>query len=316
MDINSESIVKAEGLSIGYETDEGTLWAVKEVSFEVPKTSVFCIVGESGSGKTTLGNAISGLLPPYVLTQGYLVVDNIVVINNDKNNLKAARGIAVRIPQNPSSALNPYLKVRALFEDVMKSKAKNVSKAEVREAIVKYLSIMQLDEEVLELYPYQLSGGMAQRVAIALALAAKPRIIVADEPTSNLDAYLRSSVGSLLKRLIEFGITVIVITHDIVFASHVCNYIVVMYGGRVVEVGKVEEVLSQPLHPYTMLLIEAATLKKVFTNSMRVSAIEGVGESGCVYKSKCPYRVNTCQAVPLLKYVSKTHGVACWRAVT
>jgi len=276
----------------------------------------FCIVGESGSGKTTLGNAISGLLPPYVLTQGCLVVDNIVVINNDKNNLKAARGIVVTIPQNPSSALNPYLKVRALFEDVLKSKVKSMSRAEIREAIVKYLSIMQLDEEVLDLYPYQLSGGMAQRVAIALALIARPKIIVADEPTSNLDAYLRSSIGSLLKGLTKFGIAVIVITHDIVFASHVCDHIVVMYGGRVVEVGKAEEVLSRPLHPYTTLLIEAATLKKVTTNIMRLNAVESDDKAGCVYKHKCPYRVAACQGVPPLKYISRTHGVACWRAIT
>jgi peptide/nickel transport system ATP-binding protein len=312
MDLGNESAVKAKMLSIGYETDEDILWAVKDVSLEVPKNSIFCIVGESGSGKTTLGNAISGLLPPYSITRGHLIVDNILVIDNDKSNFKVIRGAVVRIPQNPSSALNPYLRIGAIFEDVVKSRTRNLTKAEIRETISKYLSTVQLDEEVLNLYPYQLSGGMAQRVAIAMALAARPRVIVADEPTSNLDAYLRSLVGNMLRSLVKFGITVIIITHDIVFASHVCNYITVMYGGRVVEVGGVEEVFANPLHPYTVGLIEAALLKKTTVNSTKINATEYCGAS-CVYEHKCPYRSESCQVMPPLKHVSRTHGVACWR---
>lgn len=313
MDMNNRSIVVARNLEIGYETDEGIVWAVRGVSFNIPEKTSFCLVGESGSGKTSIGNAISGLLPPYSITRGSLIVDGKFVVNGDKTDFKSVRGVVVRIPQNPSAALSPYLKIADIFMDVIKQRFGKIRKEQAVEIMKKYLQIVNLHEDVLNMYPYQLSGGMAQRFAIALSLSANPRIIVADEPTSNLDAHLRGAIGNVLKELTTRDITLIVITHDILFASHVCRYIAIMYKGKLVEVGKVDNVLSNPIHPYTMELIEAALLQK--RNELkRVHEITANINGGCIYINKCPYAFNKCREEPKMIFINSEHGVACWRA--
>lgn len=311
--MSNRFIITAKNLKIGYETDDGVVWAVKGVSFDVIEKTSFCLVGESGSGKTSIGNAISGLLPPYSITKGVLIVNNKYVVNEDKTDFRSVRGTVVRIPQNPSAALSPYTKISDLFMDVIRNAYNRINKEQAVELIRKYLRMVNLPEDVLNMYPHQLSGGMAQRVAIALSLSINPKIIVADEPTSNLDAYLRGAIGNILRELVNSGITLIVITHDILFASHVCRNIAVMYGGKIIEIGRVEDILSNPIHPYTIELIEAATLQKG-NGPKKVSTATPSSSKGCVYINRCPFAFSKCYEEPSIVFIKNGHGVACWRA--
>lgn len=309
-----ELAVIARDLWIGYEEGGRILWALNGVDIDVPKATAFCIVGESGSGKSTLGNAIAGLLPPYIATKGRLNVCGRSVIDGDRVDYSGMRGrIVVRIPQNPLSALNPYVKIESLFFDVLKQRFGIHSKAEMLEIAQNALKAVNLTPDVLSKYPHQLSGGMGQRIAIALTIAVDPKIVVADEPTSNLDAYLKGAALNLLKEVVRKGKTLIVITHDIVFASALCSFIAVMFMGSVVEIGKTEEVLLNPLHPYTRELISVVDLS--FRNSKHVSNTNNrlkVGSRECPYLYRCPNSSPKCYEKPKLFYVSESHGVACW----
>ncbi|MCS7111317.1 MAG: ABC transporter ATP-binding protein [Ignisphaera sp.] len=307
----NEVAVRARNLWIGYEEEGEILWALNGIDIDIPKATAFCIVGESGSGKSTLGNAIAGLLPPYAVTKGRLDVYNISVIDGDKVDYSGVRGsIVVRIPQNPLSALNPYLKIESVFSDILKQRFRINSKVKALEIAQKALKAVDLPSDVLGRYPHQLSGGMGQRVAIALTIAIDPEIVVADEPTSNLDAYLKGATLNLLRDIVRKGKTLIVITHDILFASALCSFIAVMLMGNVVEIGKTEEVLSNPLHPYTRELIDAANLN--FKNSKYAINRSKTNLRGCAYSSRCPKHSARCYEKPKLFYINESHGVACW----
>ncbi|MEM0027753.1 MAG: ABC transporter ATP-binding protein [Ignisphaera sp.] len=312
MDMNNKFIIMAKNLEIGYETDDGIIWAVRGVSFSVTEKTSFCLVGESGSGKSSIGNAISGLLPPYSITKGVLIIDNKYVVDGDKTDFRSIRGAVVRIPQNPSAALSPYAKISDVFMDIIRNVFGRINRERGIEIMKRYLQMVNLSEDVLNMYPYQLSGGMAQRLAIAMSLSINPRIIVADEPTSNLDAYLRGAIGNILKELVNKGITLIVITHDILFASHVCKYIAVMYRGKIVEIGRVDEILSNPIHPYTIELIEAATLQRG-SESKKISTIVSYSSRGCTYLNRCPFAFSKCNEEPKMVFTKNDHGVACWK---
>jgi len=303
--------VRARNLWVGYEEANRILWALNGINIDVPKGVAFCIVGESGSGKSTFGNAIAGLLPPYAITKGCLEVYNINVINGDRVNYSNIRGnIVVRIPQNPIAALNPYLKIESIFFDVLKQRFKIASKDKALEIALKSIRAVGLPDDVLNRYPHQLSGGMSQRVAIALTIAINPEIVIADEPTSNLDAYLKGATLNLLKNIVSVGKTLIVITHDIVFASALCSFIAVMFMGNIVEVGRTEEVLSNPLHLYTKELIDAANLN--FRDFKYINNKPEVTLEKCAYAYRCPHYSEKCNRKPNLRYINKTHGVACW----
>ena len=306
-------VIKARNLYIGYEEEGGIRWALNGVNIAVPKSVAYCIVGESGSGKTTFGNAVAGLLPPYAITRGQLEVYSTRVIDDNKVYYGGIRGsVVVRIPQNPAASLNPYIKIGSIFIDVLKQRLGNISKVKALEIAHEAIKTVGLSDDVLNKYPHQLSGGMSQRVAIALAMAIDPEIIVADEPTSNLDAYLKGTTLNLLKGIVSRGKTLIVITHDIIFASALCSFMAVMLMGTVVEVGKTIEILSHPLHPYTKELMDAANLS--FKNSGHTKySRPRVDLKGCVYASRCPYRFERCDNKPELHYINEFHGVACWR---
>ncbi len=307
----NEIVVRARNLWIGYEEEDRVLWALNGIDIDIPKATAFCIVGESGSGKTTFGNAVAGLLPPYAVTKGCLEVHNITVIDGSRMNYSGIRGnIVVRIPQNPIATLNPYLKIGSIFFDVLSQRFRAYSKAKILEITLNAIKAVDLPDDILNRYPHQLSGGMSQRVAIALTIAINPEIVVADEPTSNLDAYLKGTTLNLLRGIVRSGKTLIVITHDILFASVLCNFIAVMFMGNVVEIGKTEEVLSKPLHPYTKELIDAANLD--FKNIRYANNKLKADLNECAYASRCTYYSNRCSEKPKLSYINKSHGVACW----
>ena len=251
--------VEVENLSVGY-VDEGeeALWAVRGVDLKVIEGSIHCIVGESGCGKSTLGKAIVGILPPHAVIKGVIKIFGEKVVDGGKTLYHKSRGKLVTfIPQNPAKALNPYLRIGDQFYYVMKS-LRNYDKRRALEEAGKLLKLVGLpDTSYLNKYPHEFSGGMQQRIAIAMALANGAKIVVADEPTSFLDAHLRLQILKLLDELSEkLELTVIMITHDILMASGICDHLSVMYAGLIVEDGKCEEILRKPLHPYTKMLLK------------------------------------------------------------
>lgn len=310
--------VVSKGLSIGYEEPNGVLWAVKNVTLEIERGSAFCLAGESGCGKSTLGSAIAGILPPHSVTRGVLIVNGVTVINEESHNFEKVRGrVVTYIPQNPGLSLSPYLRIGQQFYYVLKS----VRGLERRDAIAKareQLRRVELDPDtVLERYPHELSGGMQQRAAIALALSTGAEILVADEPTSALDAHLRLQIVELLKRLRrENGLTLIFISHDLLLASALCEKCAVMYGGKVVEIGSMRSILSDPAHPYSRMLIDAIPRlgdKRPLRSYSGEPPRPGEEKPGCLFRDRCPTPLDRCaiEEPPLIP-ASGGRYVACW----
>ena len=252
--------IRAENLSVGYlGEEEEPVWVVKDVNLSIENGEAFCLVGESGCGKTTLASAIAGILPPHSVTRGKLYIFDKLAIDGNARNFNEIRGRVVSyIPQNPGTSLSPYLTIGEHFYRVLRD-LHGLSESASRQVALKYLEKVNLSVDVLERYPHELSGGMQQRVAIALAMATGARIIIADEPTSAIDAHLKYQIVSYLKKLFKEGdlLTLIIITHEIPVAQALCNKVAVMYAGRIVEVGNAKGVFSRPRHPYTTMLLEA-----------------------------------------------------------
>jgi len=309
--------VKADKLSVGYESDRGVLWAVDSVDLGIAKGEVFCVVGESGCGKTTLGNTIAGLLPPYARTRGRLEVEGVTVVDGDRRDYSRIRGRVVsRIPQDPASSLNPFQTVGEQLVRVL-TEVRSLREGEAKSKALELLSSVKLPTSVYDMYPHQLSGGMKQRAAIALAISTNPSIIVADEPTSALDAYLRCTIAELIKSLsLKMSITVIFITHDIKLAGSICSRIAVMYAGKIVEEGPTERILKEPLHPYTEALLNAVPRRLAKT---RLQDIPGSPPSpfkyppGCRFAPRCPYAMDICMQDPPRIVLGDGGYAYCWR---
>ncbi len=310
--------VEAKRLSVGYEELEELLWAVRGMSFEVREGEAFCIVGESGSGKSTVASAIAGILPPHAVTEGELRVGGRLVVKGNERDYEGVRGhLVTYVPQSPGASLNPYLEIGDQFYYVLNN-LYGLSRKEAREKARTYLEMAGLDPgAVLDRYPHELSGGMLQRAAIALALSTGAKILVADEPTSSLDAHLRLQIVQLLKRLrSEVGLTLIFITHDMLLAGVLSERIAVMYAGHLVELGPTKEVLRKPLHPYTSMLIECVPVLGV-KRPLKAYAGEPPNLSeagrGCLFYDRCPFRLEACASeTPPVKEVGESHYVACW----
>ncbi|MEM0042381.1 MAG: ABC transporter ATP-binding protein [Thermofilaceae archaeon] len=310
--------VVSRNLSIGYEELDSVVWAVKNVSLEIERGSSFCLAGESGCGKSTLASAIAGILPPHAVTRGVLLVNGKSVINNEVRDYEGVRGRRVTyIPQNPGSSLSPYLKIGRQFYHVLNS----LHGLEKREAFAKardYLRKVELNpDDVLDRYPHELSGGMQQRAAIALALSTGAELLVADEPTSALDAHLRLQIVELLRKLREEnGLTLIFISHDLLLASALCEKSAVMYAGRIVEIGDTRSIMEAPAHPYTRMLIGAIPRlgdKRPLRSYPGEPPRPGEEKAGCPFYGRCPSSIARCvREKPPLVPVSGGHYVECW----
>jgi len=311
--------IQSKKLSIGYEVDETTtLWVVENLDLEVEHGITFCLIGESGCGKSTIGNAIAGLLQPYAKTSGKLLIFDRIVIDDNNRKFNSVRGkVVVKIPQDPASSLNPFTTIGEQLSIAIKHHYSNLSEKDVKNKALELLEEVRLEKDVYNFYPHQLSGGMKQRAAIALALVPEPKIVVADEPTSALDAYLRFTIASLLKKLQkEWELTLVFITHDISVAHYVCDRVAVVYAGRVVEVGRTEKILSVPKHPYTELLLESVPKrlsKKRLTDIPGMPPPPGKYPSGCKFHPRCPFVFDRCKYEEPLLIKLNDRFVRCWK---
>ncbi len=292
--------------------------AVDGVSFTIKRGEVLALVGESGSGKTTTGKAILRLIEP---TSGEVWFEGVNVLSLNKKELKEFRRKAQIIFQDPFESLDPRMTIYDIVAEPLKVNKVYGSADEEYDAVAKALEDVRLvpPEDFMTRFPHELSGGQRQRVAIARALILRPKFIVADEPVSMLDASIRTQILELMEDLRkEYGLTYLFITHDLAQARYTSDRIAVMYLGRIMEIGPTEEVVSNPLHPYTKVLIShvpipdpklAKSRKKIDVPGETPSPIDL--PPGCRFYPRCPFAREVCKEEPQLIEVEPGRWVSC-----
>ncbi len=313
------TLLSVRDLSVAF----GPVRVVQDVSFDLAEGEVLGVVGESGSGKSMTALAMMGLLPAGGhVTAGRITFEGRDITRLPEREMQRLRGARMAmIFQEPMASLNPVLTVGEQIAEVLRHHSGLDRRAAQREAIglLKLVEIASAERRVNE-YPHQLSGGMRQRAMIAIALACRPRLLIADEPTTALDATVQAGILDLLRGLRqEFGMAVLLISHDLGVVSEICERVVVMYAGRVVETGTAERLFGRPVHPYTRALL--AAIPRLEGPIGPLPAIAGVVPTpaafppGCRFAPRCPYAVPACEAAqPPLRTIPGGTDAACIRA--
>ena len=314
-----ENILEIKDLVVHYETDDGCVKAVNGLSFSIGRERTLGLVGETGAGKTTTALSILNLVPspPGVIKSGSIVLDGEDVLQMSEKELEQMRGNDVAmIFQDPMTALNPVITVgEQIAESIMLHE--HVSQKEAMERAKEMLKLVGIAESRAYEYPHQFSGGMKQRVVIAIALTCQPNLLIADEPTTALDVTIQAQVLDLMQDLIRRNhMSMLLITHDLGVVAEVCNDVAVMYAGRIVEIGSTDEVFNATAHPYTEGLF--GSLPNLKDQGEELEPIRGMMPDpmhlpeGCAFAPRCPYATEACSAsVPYLRPMGGTHFVAC-----
>jgi oligopeptide transport system ATP-binding protein len=315
-----KTLLSVQGLRIRLPTAAGLVTVVDGVDYEVEVGQVFGIAGESGSGKTISVLALLGLLPDGAQVEGSAIFDGQDLLRLGRRAMRDVRGLEIAMVfQDPMTSLHPMLTIeRQLTEHVRYHLGFSASKA--RERAVELLHEVRIPDPTgaLAAYPHQFSGGMRQRIAIAIALACRPRLLIADEPTTALDVTVQAGILRLLERLrTESGLSVLMITHDLGVMSSIADWLTVMYAGRVVESGHTREVLGHPRHPYTAGLLAALPHPEAAEDAA-LRSIPGAPPSpqarpdGCPFHPRCQYAQPSCSRdVPALKDIGDGRRLAC-----
>ena len=319
------ALLEVQGLRTSFKLEGGGEFSpVDGVSFSVEAGRTLGIVGESGCGKSVTSLSIMGLLPK---GQGRISAGSVVFEGRDLATLKPEEMRSLRgnrmamIFQEPMTSLNPAFTIgQQLIEGIRCHQ--NVTAEQAREHAIEMLRLVRIPspEQRIDEYPHKLSGGMRQRVMIAMALSCRPKLLIADEPTTALDVTIQAQVLDLMRSLREeTGTAIVLITHDLGVIAELADDVVVMYAGRVVERAPVAQLFAMPQHPYTIGLL--GSIPKMHGEQDRLNAIEGQvptpmsQTSGCRFAPRCPFAVAQCKEdVPLLREVAAGHEAACWRA--
>ncbi len=309
-------VLAARNISVSFETPQGWVPTIHSVDLMLKRGEILGLVGESGSGKSVTCQALLGLLPPSARVSGAATVNDRSIPLSDAAGLAALRGrMLSMVFQDPMSALDPLMSVRRhLMQRLRRHGATGDLTARARDLL--HRAGVSDSSRILDAYPHQLSGGLCQRVAIALALAGSPRLLVADEPTTALDVTIQAQVLDLFAELRESeGIALILISHDLGVVAEICDRIAVMYAGQIVEEGPVEEALLRPAHPYAEGLI--ASRPDIDAPRGRLKAIRGSAaapgalDQGCPFAPRCDAAASICQTNPPLRHVGANHTARC-----
>ena len=314
-------LVNIEELSIAFHTFQGKIHVLDNVSLSIQRGEIFAIVGESGSGKSVTAYSILGLLDKNAeVSKGHIYFDGEDLTKLSISKLQKYRGKRIGIVfQEPMTALNPTMRIGDQLTNVLKQHRK-ISKKEAYPIMLEMLKDVHFDdpEGIAQKYPHQLSGGMRQRIVIALAMSGQPELLIADEPTTALDVTIQSEILNLIQELVRKNHTaVLLITHDLGIVKEISDKVCVMYGGNILEVGQVEEILEVPKHPYTKALL--AALPNHVDRKDRLQEIPGeipdlqYRPNGCIFYPRCPQRKSICsEKAPGDTLISDTHHVYCW----
>ncbi|MBP9912556.1 MAG: ABC transporter ATP-binding protein [Opitutaceae bacterium] len=316
-------VLAVRDLVTTFDTDAGRLTAVDGVSFQVHRGRTLGIVGESGCGKSVTAFSIMRLLPQPMgrIAGGQVHFDGKDLVQLPADQMLKIRGGRIgMIFQEPMTALNPLHTIGRQLSEVFLLHRTDDKRAalEMSVEILRKVGIPSPEVRVGE-YPHQLSGGMRQRVVIAMALACKPAVVIADEPTTALDVTIQAQILELMQSLQdEMGMAIVLITHDLGVIAEMCDDVVVMYAGQVAETGPVERIFAAPSHPYTRGLLDSIP-RLEHQRKTRLKVIEGMVPSladmpvGCRFQNRCPYRAAICAQAPTLEPVAAGHHVACHR---
>lgn len=319
----SNPLLEVKNLETAFEIDGQLYNAVDNVSFSVKPRQIVGIVGESGCGKSVLSLSIMKLLPKGIgkIRSGEIVFNGENLENYDEEKINMIRGKDISmIFQEPMTSLNPVLTIGYQLNEVLLNHHSNMKKKEAREKSISLLKNVGISrpEKIVDEYPHQLSGGMRQRVMIAIAIACHPKLLIADEPTTALDVTVQAQILDLIKAIQEESdMAVILITHDLGVVAEMCNEVIVMYAGRIVERTDVDTLFYNPKHPYTKLLMEA--IPRMDKDIEMLSSIKGIVPSlknmpneGCRFVDRCPVAMPECKTLnPTLSIVKDGHDVAC-----
>jgi oligopeptide/dipeptide ABC transporter ATP-binding protein len=323
-------LLEINDLTVDFVSVDGRVRILNGVSLTAKKGEVVGIVGESGSGKTTLGLAILGLLdsPPADIVSGTITFEGRDLLKLNADEMEKIHGTGMNMVfQEPLDSLNPVYTVETQIAEALKVQRKrqgspvtHEAEGETRKLITDLLRNLCIDkpEEVLERYPHELSGGMRQRVAISISTIEKPRLMISDEPTTGLDAYVQNRILGMFSAQKKTGETLLYITHDLTIASQICDRIYIMYAGRVMEAGETRSVLQKSLHPYTSTLV--ASVPQGFDDAPPLAVQLGEPPdlrnlpSGCKFNPRCAYAKDVCRETePKLEEVVGNRYAACWR---
>ena len=321
-----EPILRIEGLSAQFNTPEGAVKAVKDVSFSLRRGSTLALTGESGAGKTSVGLAMLNLLPyPGRITAGRVYLGGMDILTLSAEEVRQLRGREIAMVfQDPVTGLNPVLSVGAQVEEIITAHLP-VSKREARDRSLEVLAQMGLPEpqEVARRYPFHLSGGMAQRVMIAIATALNPKVLIADEPTSALDVTVQAAILDDLRQLQQrSGTSILLISHDLGVVAQMADEVAIMYAGSIVESGDVRTVFQRPRHPYTWALLRSRP-RWDKDRAKPLPAIRGAPPNlaelseECPYIPRCPKATNVCRTepAPALAELEPGHSAACYNPI-
>ncbi|WP_066152697.1 ABC transporter ATP-binding protein [Hydrogenophaga pseudoflava] len=314
------SLLQVKNLVVEFPGRRGTLRALDDVSFDIAPGEILGVVGESGAGKSLTGASIIGLLePPGRIAGGEVLLEGRRINNLPFAELRKVRGRQIgAIFQDPLTSLNPLYTVGRQLTETIRTHLP-VSQAEARERAIQLLRDTGIPaaEQRIDHHPHQFSGGMRQRVVIALALAAEPKLIVADEPTTALDVSIQAQIITLLKRICrERGAAVMLITHDMGVIAETCDRVAVMYAGRIAEIGPVHDVIHRPAHPYTAGLM--ACIPDMTQDRERLHQIDGAMPrlnaipAGCAFHPRCDRAFDRCHAQRPELMPAGTTRAACW----
>lgn len=317
----NKTLIEVRDLKVYFHTDKGIVKSVNGVSFNINEGETIGIVGESGCGKSVTAMSLMKLLPTSKIEGGEIIFQGKDILKMNENELMGIRGNEISmIFQEPMTSLNPAFTVgNQIIEGIMLHQ--DLSKEEAKKKVIDMIKLVEIPraEEIYNSYPHELSGGMRQRIMIAMALSCNPKLLIADEPTTALDVTIQAQVLDIMKNIKEkLNTSIMMITHDLGVVAEMCDKVIVMYAGKVIEVADVVELFKNPKHPYTIGLLKSKPIlgenkeKRLYSIPGQVPNPIGIPDS-CYFSDRCEEVCDKCRTqIPPLIELNSGHSIACW----